>query len=446
LVPARVLRGERLSGTQSVTLHLTAPDGRVIAVETSETPLHDAAGSVSGAVVVYRDVTERRAAEQVLRQQAALLSLARDAIIVRGPGGIIRQWNDGAEALYGWSAEEAAGQLTHELLRTRILSTDGTAGGVDDLDAALGAAGTWEGRLQHTRRDGLRVVVESRQALLRDESGRPAATLEINRDVTARDAFLAGIAHDLKTPLTSIRGQAQLAVRRLARLAEAEVVPIRTQLAQIDAGTQRLERLIDELGDIARLQMGTVLEVERRPVELVELVRAIVAQQEGLTGHRLAVESTVSELAVTLDGPRVERVLGNLLANAIKYSPPNGSITVQVTPTDDAWGPGVAIAVQDQGIGIPSADLPHIFEHFHRARNVVGVVPGSGIGLASARAIITQHGGTIEVASAEGRGTTVRVWLPRTPPVDGQSAGAAPGAQPDCTDGGPTDGGWEREE
>lgn len=420
LVPDRVLRGDVLTGERGVILGMTTLDGREIMVEAGGTALRDAVGAVVGAVVVYRDVTESRAAEQALRRQAALLTLAHDAIIERAPDGTIVRWNAGAEVLYGWTAAEAEGRVTHDLLRTRVIGGAsaaerhaGTTG--RDIDAALPAVGAWEGTLEHTRRDGTPVVVESRQALLRDAGDRPTAILEINRDLTAREAFLAGIAHDLKTPLTVILGHAQLATGRLARLAIPEVAPVAQHLAQIATGIRSLAGMVNELADTARLRMGAALDLELQPVDAVALVRAVAAQQEGLTGHRLAVEAAIPRAEVPLDARRMERALGNLLSNAIKYSPAGSTIAVRLAPVDDERGPGLAIAVQDPGLGIPAADLPHIFEPFHRGHNVAGVVPGTGLGLAGARAIVERHGGSITAESVEGAGTTMRVWLPRTP-------------------------------
>ena len=112
------------------------------------------------------------------------------------------------------------------------------------------------------------------------------------------------------------------------------------------------------------------------------------------------------------DVARLERVLGNLLSNAIKYSPNGGEIAVSVR----AEAGQAVLTVQDRGIGIPPADQPRVFERFERARNAVGRIGGSGIGLATSKQIIEQHGGTIAVESREGQGSTFTVRLPLTPP------------------------------
>lgn len=140
-----------------------------------------------GLAVYVRDVTERARQEQVTRDQAALLEVAHDAIIVRDLESRVTYWNAGAVQTYGWSAEEAFGRVTHELLHTIFPVS------LEAVDEALMATGTWEGELRHTDRDGHELIVASRQVLRRDAAGRPVATLEINRDVTERTRVLEAL-------------------------------------------------------------------------------------------------------------------------------------------------------------------------------------------------------------------------------------------------------------
>ena len=133
-----------------------------------------------------------------------------------------------------------------------------------------------------------------------------------------------------------------------------------------------------------------------------------VSQHQAAAGHGIQVEDSQPRLIGNWDAGRLERVLANVLGNAIKYSAAGRAIRVRVDQED-----GMAVlAVQDQGIGIPAADLPHVFERFHRAGNVSGRTPGTGLGLASARQIVEQHGGMIMVESQEGAGSTVTIRLP----------------------------------
>ncbi len=263
--------------------------------------------------------------------------------------------------------------------------------------------------------DGRDVPILANAAPLCDARGVIVGGVVAFQDITsiqelerAREEFLSSAAHDLKTPLTSIRGQAQLAQRRLARLDAPETEAIAVLLTRIEAGTERMVGLLDELVDVTRAQMGALLELQRWPADLVALVRGVVARQESTAPDRIRVETALSALPATVDVARVERVIANLLSNAIKYSSPDSPITASIAQEGDE----AVIAVRDEGIGIPAADLPHIFERFRRGVNVVGHIQGTGIGLASARQIVALHGGTIAVESQEGAGSTFTIRLP----------------------------------
>jgi signal transduction histidine kinase len=170
---------------------------------------------------------------------------------------------------------------------------------------------------------------------------------------------------------------------------------------------------VGELLDFSRLEAGRPLDLDCRPVDLIALVREeVAAQQRTTTRHRLVLEVPVDELVGELDGPRVSRVIANLLSNAVKYSPNGGTITVNVAPDEGGW---VTIGVRDEGLGIPAADLDHVFERFERGSNVAGRIAGSGLGLAGAKQIVEQHGGTISVESTEGSGATFSIRLPLVP-------------------------------
>ncbi|MBW3633510.1 MAG: sensor histidine kinase, partial [Chloroflexi bacterium] len=157
-------------------------------------------------------------------------------------------------------------------------------------------------------------------------------------------------------------------------------------------------------------------ELRLGPVNLVALVAAAVAANQATTEeHRIVLETAEPSLVGHWDATRLERVVDNLLGNAVKYSPGGGTIVVSLAQEQDgvrAWG---VLAVRDEGVGIPAADLPHLFERYHRGGNVAGIA-GTGIGLAGARQIIAQHGGTITVTSAQGVGTTFVIRLPLAPP------------------------------
>jgi signal transduction histidine kinase len=182
---------------------------------------------------------------------------------------------------------------------------------------------------------------------------------------------------------------------------------------RIDATATRMTDLINELLDLSHLQISQPLELVRRPVDLIALIQQVVAEQQQTTHrHQLRIESAVTELVGDFDAARISRVIANLISNAIKYSPRAPEITVQIAREEIGGAPYAVVTVRDQGIGIPAEDLPYIFEQFRRAENVIGRIKGTGIGLASVRQIVEQHGGTITVESVEGEGSAFTVRLP----------------------------------
>jgi signal transduction histidine kinase len=139
----------------------------------------------------------------------------------------------------------------------------------------------------------------------------------------------------------------------------------------------------------------------------------VASQHQAATSrHQIQVDSLTETLVGQWDASRLTRVLDNLLANAIKYSPNGGPIHIQVSQVQREDGVWAIVTIQDHGLGIPSSDLPSIFDPFHRASNVRQQIEGSGLGLASARQIVEAHGGTISVSSQEGVGSTFRISLP----------------------------------
>lgn len=227
--------------------------------------------------------------------------------------------------------------------------------------------------------------------------------------VEARDSFIAIASHDLRAPLAVLLGQAQL-LERLPEQADY-VEQVRRRARVIAEQTQRLNRMIGALLDFSRIQGGR-LTIEAVPLDLVTLVSRVAADiRPTLARHSLQVVVAARELPICADEMRLEQVLHNLIDNAVKYSPRGGKVTVRVERQDDQ----ACIAVSDQGIGIPPAALPRLFERFFRAPNAdEHRISGLGIGLYAVREIVTQHGGTIRVESEEGAGSTFTICLPLT--------------------------------
>ena len=242
----------------------------------------------------------------------------------------------------------------------------------------------------------------------RDELGRLAATFNemlgsLEQAYSAQQRFVSDASHELRAPLTSIQANLEL-------LRDHENMSARErQIAVREAATEanRLARLVADLLALARADAGTTL--RREDVELDRVLMDVVGDARHLvTGQHLEIE-TLEPCVIRGDRDRIKQLLLVLVDNAIKYTAPPGSIRVSLQR--DAQGAG--FEVRDTGIGIPAADMPRVFERFYRADPARSRDPGgTGLGLAIARWIATQHGGTIELTSIPGRGTTARVHLP----------------------------------
>ncbi len=187
------------------------------------------------------------------------------------------------------------------------------------------------------------------------------------------------------------------------------------RLEAIDTAASRMTSMIDDLLDIARIPLGRPLDLTQETVDLVGLARRVIATHAGRGTHRFHFSATESELVGEWDALRLERVIENLFSNACKYSPAGSAISVATMREEDPDGTWAVLTIADRGIGIPTADLPRITERFYRAVNAMEVADGTGIGLAGAKQIVEQHGGTIGITSTEGDGTTVTVQLPIRP-------------------------------
>jgi signal transduction histidine kinase len=229
----------------------------------------------------------------------------------------------------------------------------------------------------------------------------------------ARDEFLSSAAHDLKNPLSSVVLTAQLMQRRLNNLERPRPQDIQAAFAAVEAAAGRMLGLINELLDAASIQSGVSLDLDRRPVDLYDLVLRVVAELQAVVPrHRLAVNGPDNPLICNCDATRVERVIRNLLDNAIKYSPAGGAVDVTIGTFEQDGRDWASIAIRDEGVGIPAGDLDLIFERFHRASNVRSLIGGTGLGLSGAKRIIEAHGGRIHVESSPNQGSVFTIQLP----------------------------------
>lgn len=250
---------------------------------------------------------------------------------------------------------------------------------------------------------------------LAEELGRRAALAVDNarlyhdaqQALRARDDFLANAAHELKAPLTTIFGSARM-LQRWASHEEEQGLHALKVLALAETAAQNLEKLIDSLIDLSRIQSGR-FNLERRPVDLCALSRLVVEETPTTPRHTIELDCADQHVIVEGDEARLELVLHNLLGNALKYSPHGGRVIMRIERDRQQ----ARFTVTDKGIGIPQAAQAHLFERFFRAGNADQArIGGTGIGLYLVHEIVTRHGGSIEVSSREGEGSTFTVCLP----------------------------------
>ena len=247
--------------------------------------------------------------------------------------------------------------------------------------------------------DQAAVVLESRALI--DEAARVQAQEEAAK---LKEDFVSAAAHDLKTPLTTLLGQAQILELRFGR--DPALAEHQPAIARIAREARRLSGLVEDLLDASRVEEGQ-LDVRREPIDVAEVVRHVAGRAR--TGHERIVVDATERLPGAFDRRRIEQLVDNLIENGLKYSGPDSPIEVRAWREDGA----VHITVRDHGIGIPAADLTQVFERFRRGSNVdARRYAGIGLGLYICRGIAEEHGGRIWVDSTVGQGSTFHVLLP----------------------------------
>lgn len=239
-----------------------------------------------------------------------------------------------------------------------------------------------------------------------------AARQQAEAAINLRDEVLAGVTHDLAGPLARIRLYAELIQAEVSTTLTATTAEQMGRWSErIVAATTSMKTIMQDLVDVARLQMGQALQLNPRWTDLVELARRVVGEQQA-ADRIVSVESSSDELLGWWDETRLSRVLANLLDNALKYSPPGGQVKVLVAMVDHDGAQFAQLQVHDQGGGILPVDLPRVFDRYYRGSNVDTQTPGSGLGLAVAKQIVEQHGGAVDIVSQPGTGTVVSLRLP----------------------------------
>ena len=291
------------------------------------------------------------------------------------------------------------------------------------LKARMGELETANRTIQELNRDLQRRVDEATTELKRMYRDAQAHVKQLEELDRLKSRFLSMASHELKTPLTSVSGLAQVLLRRMRHRVElgwpnerewkAEQLAHVERLELLNSQTGRLGRLVDELLDVSRIESGK-LEFHLAPVDLPRLISEVAERLQMTTiEHTIDVEvSTGADLQVIADRDHLEQVLDNLLTNAIKFSPEGGRILVRLREVDDE----VILSVQDAGVGIPPEKLDAVFGLFYQAENPVSRRSGGmGLGLYISKDIIVRHGGRIWAESEPGQGSTFSFALRREP-------------------------------
>jgi signal transduction histidine kinase len=367
-------------------------------------------------------MTDHTLLQQALRlpdAPGALFDAVPEGVWIAGARGEILYLNPAAHALL--DLDPSAGDQIPDGLYRSLRDRNGHELGPAEHPIARALAGESAGGVElqaETPGGGRTVYLSLSFAPLQARDGQVAGAIVFATDRTlqyqierARDDFLASVAHDLRSPLTAIRGSAQLGLRWMRRDPVQREMLERT-LQTIDAAAARLNRMLETLMDSARVESGSML-LQCAPTDLVALVREVVEHyRQESRRHTLVLEAPEEPLVGNWDGALLERAVENLVNNAVKYSPEGGRVEV-------SWateGEMARVSVRDHGVGIPAEALPHIFNRFYRAKNAMGEIEGNGLGLFSVRGIIQRHGGRIDVWSEEGAGTEITALLPRRAP------------------------------
>ena len=378
---------------------------------------------IVGRVWSFRDITERKKAERKVLQQASLIDLAQDAIVVRDLGHWITFWNKGAERLFGWTAEEIKGHQVTDLLYREPAA-------FESAQAELLEKGSWSGEIRQLTKSGSEVVVSSRWTLVRDDEDHPSAVLAISTDITEQkkleSQFLrsqrmesigtlaGGVAHDLNNILAPIMMSAPL-LRQGLGPRETEML-----IHNIETSAQRGADIVKQLLAFARGMEGERVIVNLRHMvdEMAKIVR------ETFPKNITVYSKTARDLWPIIGDPtHVHQVLLNLCINARDALPNGGNLTIMAenVTIDDHYssfdaqakkGPYVVLRVADTGTGIPAEILDKIFDPFFTTKEHG---KGTGLGLSTVLGIIKSHGGFLNVTSEVGKGTTFSCFFPATP-------------------------------
>lgn len=366
-----------------------------------------------------RMLAETQAGQARLAEQARLLNLTFDAILVRDSQDRIIYWNRGAEEMYGFGSDEALGKNSHQLLRTEFPQP------LEDIAAKVDRDHRWVGELVHTRKDGSKIHVASRWTLDRDAPGEHASTLEINTDITERKAFQAelerlvtertsklqetvaeleafsySVSHDMRAPLRAMQGYARALTNDYKEKLDPQA---RHYLERISRAAGRLDSLVQDVLAYSRVAQG---DITLHAVDLERLIEDILSNYPEFQPPRACIQIQRPLHRVLGHEAYLTQCVTNLLGNAVKFVPPG--VIPEIRVHSEVQNQKVRVWFEDNGIGIDPSHTDRIFQIFGQ------VYPekkfgGTGIGLAIVRKAVRRMGGAVGVESQLGHGS--RFWI-----------------------------------
>ena len=416
------LRGEEVRNLEIV---LRAPTGEERIAIWNAAPLRED-GRITGAVAVGRDVTQERHAEaergrllaevqqRAAELEATIASVASGLIIYDRAGDIVRM-NPAADAILGYAPQERRRPIAERLARLRIETPDGRPVPVEETPPRKALRG-------ETVQSALLVIhppageatwVSASAAPIRTPDGRLLGAVLTFVDVTPlhelqeqREDILRAVSHDLRNPLAVVQAQAEILLRMLDK-AGLSGPPVHSAEAVLTSA-RRMNAMIQELVESVRMEAGQ-LGLRRALVDLRAAVEDLRRRLAGtLETERIHLEAPEDLPRVLADPDRLDRILVNLLSNALKYSAPASEVTVTITPRNGE----VVTSVRDRGPGIPPEQLPHVFERYFRGQAARARREGLGLGLYITKGLVEAHGGRIWAESRVGEGSTFSFTLP----------------------------------
>jgi hypothetical protein len=431
-----LLREAVANGCKAPIILLTGQGDHEVDVEAMKAGAADYLDkSQLGAPLLERSIRyaiERKQAEQKIREQAALLDVATDAILVQDLENQILFWNKGAERLYGWKSVDALGQNAWELLYRK------SSPKLKQIQKTFDEKGEWQGELHQLTKDGKKIIVASRWTLVRDVEEKPKSILVVNTDITQKKQLEAqflraqrmesigtlagGIAHDLNNVLAPILMTAQLLETQLHDEQSKRLLPI------LVTNAKRGAALVKQVLSFARglESKCTTLQVKHLISEIKQIVQETFPKSIEIYTNIRQDLGTVSG-----DATQLHQVLINLCVNARDAMPHGGILSIFAENLfidenyarlnfDAKVGSYIVVTVADTGNGIPAEILDRIFEPFFTTKEIG---KGTGLGLSTVLGIVKSHGGFVNVSSEVGRGTQFKVYLPvaeaaQTEPVE----------------------------